>query len=72
MGGGGEAVAFGDQWRSSPQQQDRLKQMADTYSDDSVASRGDMTTLLESEGMSPGQAQMATDWAFDNSWQGLQ
>jgi hypothetical protein len=70
--GGGEAVAFGDQWRSSPQQQDRLKQMADTYSDDSVASRGDMTTLLESEGMSPGQAQMATDWAFDNSWQGLQ
>jgi hypothetical protein len=68
--GGGEAVAFGDQWRSSPQQQDRLKQMAGTYSDDSVASRGDMTTLLESEGMTPGQAQMATDWAFDNTWQG--
>ena len=68
--GGGEAVAFSDQWRSSPQQQERLKQMAGTYSDDSVASRGDMVTLLESEGMSPAQAQTATDWAFDRSWQG--
>ena len=68
--GGGEAVAFSDQWRSFPQQQERLKQMAGTYSDDSVASRGDMTAALEGEGMTPGQAQAATDWAFENTWQG--
>ena len=68
--GGGDVVPFSDAWRSSPQQQSRLKQMADTYGDDSVTSRGDMISLLEAEGMTATQAQLATDWAFDNTWQG--
>ena len=69
MQGGADAgtpVPFSDAWRTSPQQQDRLKQMVQTYGEDTVANRGDMVDLLRSEGMGDAQAELAAGWAFDN------
>ena len=69
MQGGADAgtpVPFSDAWRTSPQQQDRLKQMVQTYGEDTVANRGDMVDLLRSEEMGDTQAELAAGWAFDN------
>lgn len=63
-------VALNDRWRFSEEQRTLLKQAAESYPDASVSSRSQMQADLEAEGMSPGAAQAATDWAFSqqNWW----